>query len=317
VLTLFIATHNGAPTLPRVLGAYARLIEPSGGWKLVVVDNASDDDTPTIVRSFADRVPLLLVSEVRRGKNRALNSALHHLEGDLAVFSDDDAMPQHDWLVQLRTTADEHPEYDIFSGRIVASWDAPPAAWILDCVDAAPVYGLTPADRADGPCGPTKVWGPNMAVRADWFRKGYRFDPRLGPNGSARYSMGGETELTLRLAIAEQALCWHSNAARVQHIIRLRQLSRPWILRRAFNLGRCLRRESMQSAAAGRPFVPRGATAIGAALARGVVDVAAAYRRADARLQFTARWNLSLWSGCLYEALGSRYNPPGRHDANS
>ena len=314
MLTVFIATRNGSATLPRVLTAYTRLQPPPGGWKLVIVDNGSDDGSAALAASFANRLPLRLLAEPRRGKNRALNRGLRELEGDLAVFSDDDTMPEPDWLARLRAAADRQPAYGVFGGRILPSWEVPPPEWVREWVRAAPVYSVSDASRADGPCEPTAVWGPNMAVRADWFRAGYRFDERLGPNGSATYAMGSETEFTLRLALAEQVRSWHCAGARVHHIIGPRQLSRAWVLRRAFRLGRCVRRESLQRARAGHPHVARGAAAICTGLARGLVDLAAARRAADARRAFEARWNLNLWMGCLVEAVGSRYAPQGPVD---
>lgn len=309
VLTVFIASHDGAQTLPRVLAAYTQLLPPHGGWKVVIIDNGSDDDTAEIARSFAGRLPLVLLAEARRGKNRALNTGLRQLEGDLAVFSDDDSLPETDWLVRLRTAADQHPRYAVFGGRILPMWDATPDDWVHEWVRPAPVFSVTDAARKERPCDSTKVWGPNMAIRAEWFRKGYRFDERLGPNGSATYAMGGETELTLRLAIAEQVECWHCKDARVHHIITARQMTRGWILKRAFHLGRCVYRESKQYAVAGRPHVPRGVGTICAGLAREAVNLAAARGSADARRVFEARWELNLWCGCLYEALSARYEP--------
>jgi GT2 family glycosyltransferase len=303
VLTVFIATHNGAATLPRVLAAYTKLIAPSGAWKLVLIDNVSDDTSGAIAQSFAGRLPLVLRREARRGKNRALNSGLCELAGDLAVFSDDDTVPEPDWLVRLRTAADQHQAYGIFGGRIVPRWDIEPDEWIREWVPAAPVFSATEATRTDGPCEPTKIWGPNMAIRAECFARGHRFDERIGPDGSAIYAMGGETELTLRLAIAEQIECWHCTDARVHHIITARKMTRGWILQRAFNLGRCLRREALQHAAAGRPHWPRDAAAISAALARELRNLDSARRAADERGMFAARWQLNLWFGCVYEAL--------------
>jgi len=311
MLTVFIATRNGAETLPRVLTAHTQLLAPPGGWKLVIIDNGSDDDSAAIATSFADRLPLVVHTDPRLGKNRALNRGLRELQGDLAVFSDDDALPEREWLIQLRTAADRQLAHGVFGGRILASWDEPPKDWVWEWVRFAPVYCVSDATRQDGPCEPTKVWGPNMAVRAEWFRKGHRFDERLGPNGSATYAMGSETEFTLRLAIAEQVHCWHCPGARVHHIIRPRQLSRAWVLRRAFRLGRCLRRESEQRARAGRPHVARDVPAICAGLTHGLVDLVSARRAADARRAFEARWQLNLWFGCLYQALGSRYVPQG------
>jgi GT2 family glycosyltransferase len=309
VLTVLIAVHDGAETLPRVLNAYRQLQPPSGGWKLVIIDNASGDGTAGIVTSFAGDLPLVFMSEPRRGKNRALNNGLRHLEGDLAVFSDDDSIPERDWLACLRAAADAHPEYAVFGGRILPLWDVEPEDWILHWVPTGAVYSVTDAARKEGPCEAAKVWGPNMAIRAEWFRKGYRFDERVGPDGSARYAMGGETELTLRLSIAEHLACWHCRDARVHHIVTAGQMRRSWILKRAFHLGRCVRRESQQNAAAGRPHVARGPGAIWAGLTRELGNLVAARRADDARGVFEARWQLNLWCGCLYEALGTRYRP--------
>lgn len=307
MLTVFIATRNGAATLPRVLGAYAALRPPAGGWKLVVVDNGSADASPAILRAFADRLPMVALAEPRPGKNRALNRALAELEGDLAVFSDDDALPDPDWLVALRDAADRQPAHDVFGGRILPAWDGEPEAWVREWVRAMPVYGVHDESREDGPCEPTRVFGPNMAVRARWFRAGYRFDEQLGPDGTATYAMGSETEFSLRLVLNERVGCWHCGAARVQHIIRPRQLTRAFVLKRAFHLGRCVHRESRQRAAAGHSHVPRGAAAIGRGLARNLAALVAAQRAGDARGAFEARWQINLWCGCLYEALGSSY----------
>jgi cellulose synthase/poly-beta-1,6-N-acetylglucosamine synthase-like glycosyltransferase len=307
VLTLFVATHNGAETLPRLLTAYQQLHAPRGGWKVVIIDNGSDDGSGRITRAFADRLPLTVIDEPRRGKNRALNTGLQSLEGDLAVFSDDDAVPEPDWLMQLRTAADEQPDYAVFGGRILPLWEVEPEEWLLQWMRAAPAYGITDSALPEGHCKATKVWGANMAIRAEWFRRGYRFDERLGPNGSATYSMGSETELTLRLAIAEQLACWHCTEARVSHIIKARVMTRAWLLKRAFNLGRCVHRESRQNACAGRPYERRDASAICAGLARELANLVSAYLATEARRVFEARWQLNLWYGCLYEALSTSY----------
>lgn len=314
MLTVFIATRNGARTLPRVLTAYAELQAPAGGWKLVIIDNGSDDGTAAVAASFADRLPLVVLSEPRPGKNRALNRGLRELAGDLAVFSDDDTLPERDWLVQLRAAADRQPECGIFCGPILPSWEVPPPDWVREWVRPAPVYCVSDVTRAEGPCEASAAWGPNMAIRAEWFRKGYRFDERLGPNGTATYAMGSETELTLRLAIAEQVRAWHCRQARVQHIIRPWQLSRAWVLRRAFRFGRSVRREFVQYARAGRPYTQCDASTICTRLWRHLVDLAQAWRAADARRAFEARWQLHLWAGCLYEALRSGYEPQGPID---
>ena len=110
MLTVILATYNGAGTLTKTLAAMSRLTPPAGGWNLVVVDNGSTDDTAAVIERSKMELRLTYCFEPKRGKNAALNSGLRHLEGDLAVFTDDDVVPQEDWLVQLRAAADRQPD---------------------------------------------------------------------------------------------------------------------------------------------------------------------------------------------------------------
>ena len=73
---------------------------------------------------------------------------------------------------------------------------------------------------------------PGRALSAGW-----RFDPALGPDGTARYRTGGETELLLRLS---RAGCQpiYLPRARVRHQIRPEQLGTAWLYGRAFRQGR-------------------------------------------------------------------------------
>ena len=125
-MTVLFATHNGARTLPGVLDAYCRLIDPEGGWKLIVVDNASTDRSREIITSYLDRLPITYLYEGKLGKNAALNTAIAHIDGDLVVFTDDDVFPRPGWLVCMRSAADAHPSITIFGGVILPRWETPP-----------------------------------------------------------------------------------------------------------------------------------------------------------------------------------------------
>ncbi|HXT48722.1 MAG TPA: glycosyltransferase family A protein, partial [Gemmatimonadaceae bacterium] len=93
MLTVLFATYNGEAVLPDVLAGFIELRSPVGGWKLIVVDNGSVDRSRAIIDSFRGRLPLEWLSEPLPGKNVALNAALGRIEGDLAVFTDDDVFP--------------------------------------------------------------------------------------------------------------------------------------------------------------------------------------------------------------------------------
>lgn len=236
MLTVLFATHNGAATLKTVLEAYLQLQSPAGGWKLIVVDNGSTDNSNEIVSSYLNQLPVTLLHEDRRGKNNALNTGVEEIEGDLVVLTDDDTIPRTDWLVAFRQAADTQSSCTVFGGSIVAKWPSDPPAWLLEWVPLGPVFAITNPKWPEGSVSPEHVFGPNMAIRATVFRNGARFDTSIGPT-SGSYTMGSETEFTMRLA-QSGATCWHCKNAVVAHIIRPQQMTRDWVLNRAVRYGR-------------------------------------------------------------------------------
>jgi glycosyltransferase involved in cell wall biosynthesis len=235
MLTVFIATKNRAAILRQVLAAFCRIEAPVGGWKLVVVDNGSNDATAQILGEFASQLPLQAVTEPTPGKNSALNTGLQFLEGDVAVFADDDAFPRPDWLTELRRAADSQPECSMFGGAIVPRWESDPPSWV-NWVDQGVVYSLTNPTRQRGPMPAYFAFGPNMAIRSSIFAAGARFDCSIGPRGRS-YPMGSETDFLMKLS-RRGYQTWYVPEAVVEHFIREEQLSKTWVLRRAIHFGR-------------------------------------------------------------------------------
>jgi glycosyltransferase involved in cell wall biosynthesis len=242
MITVIVASFNGSHTLPRCLAALTQLTSPKGGWKLLLVDNASTDATPQIMRSFADKLPTQIIRHGERGKNRALNAALDHVEGDLVVFTDDDTIPDGDWLVALKRTAEGRPERALFGGAIEAEWEAMPAPWIKEAIPIGVTFALTAPGLMEGEIFPGLIWGPNMMVRRTVFDVGHRFAVTVGP-GPGNYIMGSESEFNIRMT-RHGYRTWYTPAARVRHIIRPHQLQKMWILNRAFRFGRNTWRQS-------------------------------------------------------------------------
>jgi glycosyltransferase involved in cell wall biosynthesis len=237
--TVLFATLNGAHTLPRMLDSLQRLKPPAGGWKVVAVDNGSGDDSLRILKERAAGLPMIALSEPRRGKNIALNAGLAHIEGEMVALTDDDVILPPDWLRTIESVAAQQADYDIFGGAIYPVWEQPPPDWILRCVPKK-MYSCT--EFPQGPIHPLGVWGPSMAVRSSVFRQ-HRFAENIGPNGSGVYTKGSETEFTVRAARSGHR-CWHFHASPVGHIIRPYQLTPEWILQRTYNDARGVRRLS-------------------------------------------------------------------------
>jgi glycosyltransferase involved in cell wall biosynthesis len=304
MLTVIFATRNGMRTIPGVLAAYCELEKPVGGWKLIVVDNASTDATREIIGSFVDRLPITYLHEEKLGKNAALNTALAYVEGDLVLLTDDDIFPRANWLVCMREAADAHPGYSVFGGVVLPHWEVTPPDWIVEWVPRGPVFTLTPPSMPEGPMVAGSVYGPNMAVRTEIFRQGFRFDATIGPQGT-NYAMGSETEFVERLARYGHS-AWHVRAAEVEHFIRDFQLSRSWILGRAIRFGRGHYRmthtEQRQDISTWRG-VPRHLFSQMAVQTALVVKGLVCF---DDETVFRARWTLNVLWGQVIEARNLR-----------
>jgi glycosyltransferase involved in cell wall biosynthesis len=297
MITVLMATHDGAGTLPEVLNAYCKLDPPDGGWRVVIVDNGSADDTKEIIASFQSRLALTYVFEPTLGKNVALNAGLLSVTGDLVAMTDDDALPNPDWLVQMRLAADSQPSYSIFGGAIVPNWEVPPEAWILKW--QCPTLAITDPGWEEGPIPAPQVYGPNMAVRMETIKAGYRFDTSLGSVGS-RYRMGDETDFLQRLAAAGFK-AWHCKRAVVAHMIRKEQMNQEWVLRRAIPSGRADFRREFRDA----PHSPAMLLGIPRYMIRDILTQASRFVRArltkDADTVFTERWRLNYLIGRAME----------------
>lgn len=299
MLTVLIATRNGAGTLPDVLAAYRSLEPPRGGWGMVIVDNGSTDSSKAIIQAQSAILPLTYHFEPAPGKNAALNAGLELVSGDLVVLTDDDVVPRPDWLRQLRAAADGHPGFDVFGGRIDVRWPRPPDPWLLQMVPLSPVFGLSPAQES-GPVRHSWIFGGNMAVRKALFDAGYRFDSTIGPRG-LDYAQGSEAELSLRLATAGHR-AWHCHEAVVEHMIRSHQMTEEWILRRARRYGRGEYKLSAHTdRSAVVPFLGVPAR-LASSLARSAIRLGLARMRRDRKAIFTARWTWNLLLGKVKEA---------------
>jgi glycosyltransferase involved in cell wall biosynthesis len=239
MLTVLLATYNGAETLPKTLDAFCHLKEPAAGWRLLVVDNGSTDRTLEIIRSYQHRLPLTLIQETRRGQNAARNRGLREVIGDLVVFTDDDVLPEPNWLQEMRKAADSHPDVSLFGGPILPAWEIPPQEQLLRL--GWPILGVSfsisdPSTR-QGPVDPDLIWSANMAIRSALFQAGHRFDTTIGPDGSEDYPMGSETDFIKRM-VREGHKTWYSENAIVKHQIRSSQMTADFVLERAMRFGR-------------------------------------------------------------------------------
>ncbi len=189
-MSLIVSTRNRATRLPDFLARISSLDAPRGGWELILVDNASSDDTSLILERFAATAafPVRCVRAATPGLSHARNAGLACARGEIIAFTDDDCYPRQDYLGAL-VEVFEDDRLGVVGGRTLLH-DASDARVGVKDLD-------TPLDlgpRVFVPAG--FIHGANMAVRREVLGAIGGFDPLLGAGTSCM--AGEDTEYIAR-----------------------------------------------------------------------------------------------------------------------
>jgi predicted nucleotidyltransferase len=123
VLSLCVCTRNRAALLDELLASVvAQTRRPD---EVLIVDNASTDDTAAVAARFAARLPLRHVVDhgdtIAKVRNRALSEAA----GDVVCFTDDDCILHPEWLHFVEESFLLEDEIAIVGGRVFHHEEGP------------------------------------------------------------------------------------------------------------------------------------------------------------------------------------------------
>lgn len=96
-VSAIVTTHNRAKLLPRALASVLEQADTFDDFEVIVVDDASTDDTATVIREWSDKFwdRGVRFTALRMGENSGYytgpsNIAITHARGDFLRFLDDD-----------------------------------------------------------------------------------------------------------------------------------------------------------------------------------------------------------------------------------
>ncbi len=230
LITVAICTRNRAHFLQRAIESV--LPQMFDGTELLIVDNASTDNTAEVAARLASSNPRLTVCcENEIGVSAARNTALKKARGQYVLYLDDDATAEPGWLAAYQSFLSAPPSAGIavVGGAVFPVYEAPPPKWIdpqrkLD-LSRSPKRFPYRASLAEG----------NSAYRRSVALEIGMFDTRLGPKGEVRgYREGGD--INLRLQDAGYEIWWLPDAA-IRHVVHANRLNLRWVMYSAFKEG--------------------------------------------------------------------------------
>ena len=97
-VSVVMPTFNRASDLDRVLTRLEQIVEPRGGFEVIVVDDGSTDESNAVLMRHPK---VKAIRQVNSGPAAARNRGWHAANGEIVVFTDDDVLPGSEWLVEL------------------------------------------------------------------------------------------------------------------------------------------------------------------------------------------------------------------------
>jgi glycosyltransferase involved in cell wall biosynthesis len=180
-VSILIASYNRSSSLLKFLQELASQVVPEDlDWEVLIVDNNSTDGTGKAVAPLVEKNPqrFRYFLETRQGKSAALNTGIKESTGEILAFTDDDCLPNPDWLSSIVEEFSADPSLGAIGGRVELYNKQDKPVSIRTCTQRTLIST------------PNQVFslliGCNMAVHRRVCERVQEFDTSLGPGNRTR-----------------------------------------------------------------------------------------------------------------------------------
>lgn len=237
MVSVIIPSYNRSNLIEFTLKSLVEQDYAHNLFEIIVVDNASTDNTAEVVKKWVAQYPDLIryEYEYRQGSHFARNGVVNKVKGDLLYFTDDDMIADKQMLSSLVKVMEEHPEVATATGRVLPRWEKEPPSWLKQYF----INGwLSLYDRddylyvSDDDFG---VFSCHQMVRKDLFIKAGGYNPDI-VNGE--WLGDNETGLNIKLKKSGGRFAFTHNAV-TEHIIPPTRTTQTYFNKRFANQGNC------------------------------------------------------------------------------
>ncbi len=207
--SIIICTRNGASRMGACLSAIDALA--GGPYETIVVDDGSTDDTAEWVASKFPHVRLFSIPP--SGLSAARNYGAAVASGQIFVYTDDDCMPDYEWITRL-DRAFKNPDIAAAGGPNLPPKASSIQEAIVSAAPGAPSHVLLDDTRAE------HLPGCNIAVRRDAFEKIGGFNPTFHTAGDDVDFCWRLRDAGFELGFTPGAFVWHHRRASIRAFLK-------------------------------------------------------------------------------------------------
>jgi cellulose synthase/poly-beta-1,6-N-acetylglucosamine synthase-like glycosyltransferase len=195
-VSILIPARNEGQVIKRLLQRITELTYPKTKMQIVIVDDASTDETGKIVDDYSQNFPFIQVihrntNDGGKGKAYAMNEGFKQLTGEIVLCFDADYYPQKD-IIERLTSAFSDPQVGAVQGRVVVLNE--PQSLITRLVTLERVGGYRIDQQARDQLGLITQFGGTVG--------GFRRSLLEELNGWDPSVLAEDTDLTFRVYLA-------------------------------------------------------------------------------------------------------------------
>jgi glycosyltransferase involved in cell wall biosynthesis len=223
-VSIVVCCHNSARLLPETLSHLAaqQFSSSPPACEVIVVDNASTDETPKVAREgWPDdcSIPLRIVLEPKLGLSNARLRGIAEAKYSIVCFVDDDNLVNNDWVEIVLRVMSEHFEVGACGGQTEAQCEVALPLWFERFQN---YYAVGQQAEQEGDITDTRgyLWGAGLCLRKKAFdglvENGFGF--LLSDRKGETLSSGGDAELCYALRLTGWRL-WYEPQLRLRHFL--------------------------------------------------------------------------------------------------
>jgi len=231
--SVIIPTHNRASFLKVGLQSIVEQSTADGSYEIIVVDNASRDNTKDLVMDFAKQSKnLMYLYEESVGLHNARHAGAKVAKGEILIYIDDDVIADKNFVKEILKPYSD-PEVSCAGGKILPKWEIEPPTWIK----YFPPWDLSLLDDGKELKEIHWIYGCNFSIKKSLLFELGGFNPdAFGGERLWWYRGDGEIGLLRKVHNAGKKVIYNPKAI-VWHVIPKNRLTISYFKERAFKSG--------------------------------------------------------------------------------